>query len=460
MKPNKCLFTIKRVTDICLYFLFACVPLIVNPFAYDCWYKPKINSVYALIIIILIAIGIRNLLFNSPLRFRSIPVLIPLIAYAGSAIISTIFSISPRLSLAGDMYRQEGLFAILSYVSLTFLFSQLVESEKQIQSLVKGLFISALIISIYGIMNYNGYYPIKQLVPNPEQKGLGLGSLIGNANFLGKFLVLIMPLSIAYYLTAINEARKYFYGAVFMLCLFSLIVTFTRASWLSFIVGLVIFAFIIGREIFRNNMRKILVSVLVICFIAGISFYALLLHGESKENIFDIVKKRIYSSFDLEKGIGITTRLFVWKRTIGLIQERPLVGYGPDTHVKAMSKLNLEYGLEFNEWVLREEWGKKILRFNKWTVLDRAHNNYLDITIGQGLIGLVTYLSIILAFLVWLRRIIKQEEDISKRTIYCGIFAAFCGCLINDFFIFSVVSVSPTFWSLMGITFAMKNVRT
>jgi hypothetical protein len=35
-----------------------------------------------------------------------------------------------------------------------------------------------------------------------------------------------------------------------------------------------------------------------------------------------------------------------------------------------------------------------------------------------------------------------------------GILAGFCGYIINDLFIFSVVSVSPTFWSLMGLTLA------
>jgi hypothetical protein len=78
--------------------------------------------------------------------------------------------------------------------------------------------------------------------------------------------------------------------------------------------------------------------------------------------------------------------------------------------------------------------------------------------IGQGLFGLAAYMSIIITFLVWLKKTINQERDIPKRIMFCGIFSAFCGYLVNDFFIFSVVSVSPTFWSLMGLTIAMKRI--
>ncbi|MBW2183887.1 MAG: hypothetical protein JRF49_08485 [Deltaproteobacteria bacterium] len=104
------------------------------------------------------------------------------------------------------------------------------------------------------------------------------------------------------------------------------------------------------------------------------------------------------------------------------------------------------------------EGGKEIIKFYNWTVIDRAHNNYLDIAIALGLIGLAAYMSIIITFLIWLWRTVKSEEDFFKRIIFCGIFASFCGCLVNDLFVFSIVSVSPTFWSLMGLTLAMKNI--
>jgi len=105
-----------------------------------------------------------------------------------------------------------------------------------------------------------------------------------------------------------------------------------------------------------------------------------------------------------------------------------------------MRKFNLEYSS----------------RFNNWVVIDRAHNNYIDIALTQGIAGLLAYLSVITVFMCWLWRTIKKEKFYSIKIILTGVFAGFCGCLINDLFIFSNVSVSPLFWSLMGLALAIK----
>ena len=99
-------------------------------------------------------------------------------------------------------------------------------------------------------------------------------------------------------------------------------------------------------------------------------------------------------------------------------------------------------------------------------IIDRAHNNYIDTAFSLGLIGLAAYLAILIAFLKFLWDLIKQVNNRSRKLFYTGILSGFCGYLVNDFFIFSVVSVSPTFWSLMGLTVAAgridmmkKNIR-
>jgi O-antigen ligase len=150
---------------------------------------------------------------------------------------------------------------------------------------------------------------------------------------------------------------------------------------------------------------------------------------------------KIVRILDPNKG-DVSARLYLWNMAIALIKDRPIFGYGPDTHAIAMEKFNLEYAR----------------KFKCSGIIDRAHNNYLDIAIGQGLIGLAAYLSIITTFLVWLIKTMKVEQDSTQKVIYCGIIAAFSGYLLNDCFIFSVVSVSPTFWSLMGLTIAMKRI--
>ena len=46
---------LKKIIFTGLFFQLAVVPLLVDPFAFDFWYKPKIDSTYVLVLIILSA---------------------------------------------------------------------------------------------------------------------------------------------------------------------------------------------------------------------------------------------------------------------------------------------------------------------------------------------------------------------------------------------------------------------
>ena len=455
MNQHNYLFAVNRTIAISLFFLFVCVPLMVNPFSYDFWYKPKIDAICVLIVIITIAGAIRHFILKVPFEYKPIPVLIPLVACAGSAVLSTLFSTAPHLSLFGDPLREESISTLLAYGALTFLFSQFIETEEQCHSLLKGLIVAAMLISLNGIANYWDYYLIQQRVPFSSYLGSGVGSTIGNPNFLGKYLVLILPLCVAYYCTSPSRVAAFSYAVALLTCLTALLLTFTRSSWLAFFVGLIIFFLLAGRELFRKYGKQITGAFLIICVILSIFFWVRVPNRE--KSFFDVVQKKISTSFDFGKGTGVATRLFVWRKTIGIIQERPFFGFGPDAHSKAMEGFNLEYCLKFNNWSVRKRGDRRVIRFSGLTLLDRAHNNYLDIAISQGLVGLAAYLSTVITFLIWLIRRIRREKNRSRRIIYCGIFASFCGYLFNDFFIFSVVSVSPTFWSIMGLTLAMNS---
>jgi len=456
MNQNNYLFAVNRTIAISLFFLFVCVPLIINPYAQDFWYKPKIDAICLFIVIITIACAVRHFLLKVPFHYKPIPVIIPLVVFAGSAVLSTLFSSAPHLSLFGDFMREESISTLLAYGALTVIFSQLVESEKQFHALMKGLIFASVVISINGIANYCGYYPIKQLIPYKGYLGPGVGSTIGNPNFLGKYLVLILPLCMGYFCVSKNKRETLYYAVGLLVCLTALVLTFTRASWLALFLELIIFV-AVGRKLFWKDAKKIGGTILVIAVLVTMFFWVGVPNKEM--SFFHLVRMKVSPSFDFGKGTGVATRLFVWKKTLGIIMERPFLGYGPDAHSKAMEAFNLEYCFKFNNWSVRKRGNQEIIRFSGMTLLDRAHNNYLDVALSQGLLGLAAYLSLVIIFLLYVRRRIKREDNRCMRIIHCGIFASFCGYLLNDFFIFSVVSVSPTFWSIMGLTLALNSSK-
>jgi putative inorganic carbon (HCO3(-)) transporter len=443
MNKNYFQLVCDRLVAISLFFLLAGIPLIINPFALDYWYKPKIDSIYGLLIILSSALLIRSACSHKAPRIMGNPLLIPLVVFGAASILSTVFSISPEISTWGDSYREEGIFTIISYIALTLIFSCAVESETQLDDLLRGLLITAFAVSLYALVQYAGYNPTQHFIPLMRPIENRPGSTIGNPNFLGKFLVLIIPLFIVYYCRARTGFGRLCSAAGCLIAGAALIVTFTRASWFSCFVSLLLLGMLLRGTARRAAIKEYFaVGLLMLLFIVVVEFKLPVSTSQQARRDAHKITEKIITTFDYKKG-GIGGRLYLWEKALLLIQRRPLLGYGLDTHAVAMEKFNLEYAQQFN-----------------YTgIIDRAHNNYLDIAIAQGLLGLAAYLSIITTFLVWLVRTLKTEADASRQLLYCGILAAVCGYLLNDFFIFSVVSVSPTFWSLMGIAISIKRLN-
>lgn len=229
---------------------------------------------------------------------------------------------------------------------------------------------------------------------------------------------------------------KFFLFTALVVCLAALVLTFTRASWLSMVLGFALFLFLV----FRNHLIKVKKRQFITLgiLLAGIILF---LNSYRVNDLFlsgGRIYERSMAVFKDKQSKGVATRLFVWKRTLPLIMEKPLLGHGAETFEIAFKKDNMEY----------------IRTFNDYVSIDRAHNNYIDTAFSHGLIGLGAYLAVIITFLVHMLKLLKNASDNYHKLLYVGIISGYCGYLFNDIFIFSVASVSPTFWSLMGLSVA------
>jgi putative inorganic carbon (HCO3(-)) transporter len=441
-----------RITYICtktvewsLVFIIAAVPLIINPAAFDLWYRPKISSVQALLLIAGMAWLTKIVVGRRGLRWQWTPLTVSIIFYAATAILSTVFSINTRLSFFGDSMRLEGLCSIATYLLLVFLFVENVQTPRAAEKLFFWLLLCASLVSMYALFQYFCYNPTEHFFYKYLPKGNGVGSTIGNPNFLGKFLVLIIPIILALCLGEGSRVRVTGLFFSFVLCFAALMATFTRASWLGLLVGMTIVLFYAFQSSLLNGKgRRILLIGLCLFFIVLLFNIYTPSRGRGTESDVPVKQTRgevinkAVKSLDVNKGRGVATRLYVWDKTVHLIRERPWFGYGPDTFMLVFKKFNQEYTNMFHDRV----------------IIDRAHNNYLDTAFAMGLSGLAAYLAILVSFLLYVWRLLKNLKNRLHRMLFLGILAGFCGYLINDLFIFSVVSVSPTFWSLMGLTVA------
>ena len=160
-----------RLTYICsktiewsLIFIIAAVPLIINPAAFDLWYRPKISSVQALLLIAGIAWLTKIILGSSSLQWQWTPLTISILCYAATAVLSTLFSINAGLSLFGDTLRLEGLCSIATYLLLIFIFSENVKTPEMAGRLFFWMLLCATLVSMYALFQYFCYNPTEHFL--------------------------------------------------------------------------------------------------------------------------------------------------------------------------------------------------------------------------------------------------------------------------------------------------------
>lgn len=132
-----------------------------------------------------------------------------------------------------------------------------------------------------------------------------------------------------------------------------------------------------------------------------------------------------------------SARGYIWSRTLPLIKERPLLGYGPDAFAFAFPQNDL-----LGKWYA--------YRTPNMTV-DKPHNLYLQIAVNQGLIALGAFLVLVGTYIVNALKVYAFRRDYSSKEIVgIALFLAVIGYLGAGIFNDSIVSVAPIFWILLG----------
>src|SRR6056297_4211667 len=117
-------------------------------------YKPKIYAVFYLVLImaVIMALKSRYKKKNFSADINNISVTLFLIF----TILSTFFSDHFLRSLFGNPNRWEGLFTYISYVLIFIAAGYFIDKRKFLKSIIKYLFISASILSVYGLLQFYG----------------------------------------------------------------------------------------------------------------------------------------------------------------------------------------------------------------------------------------------------------------------------------------------------------------
>ncbi len=176
----------------------------------------------------------------------------------------------------------------------------------------------------------------------------------------------------------------------------------------------------------KKIVKRFYLGILACGFLGLVAIYFINFKAGFLYEIHEI----LHGNFDDNFG---TYRIFLWKRTLKIYPDFPILGSGPDTFA-------IRFMARFTE---------DIARIGPLTINDTAANVYLTMLINLGIVGLASYLLFIG----------KQVVDgIKKMNKYSKVLLVAIICfLIQDFFNLWLVIVTPVFWILLALHYLSLN---
>lgn len=416
-----------------MFWFIVLFPLLIYPWGFDPYYTTtKANYLYIFVLgtwlYILFKRKYRTL---KPDKGDSTAIFI-LLLFLTLIEISTAFSPNTYTSVYGLIDRKEGLLSFFCYFSV-FLFSYRLMNEKQLVNVIPGIAFVSMIVSIYGILQH---YQLDFLPRNSAMRNYGgTYTYFDNPNFFGSYLVLVLLITIPIYLNAANKKHSILYFSSLCLSFVALIFSNTRSGYVGVFCGMVFITFfvIIKRKNLWKKWTALIVSMLILLTVINMTE-----NGHYGKRINSVVKESYSVATNQTTGREGSSRFYIWMRSLPLVKEYFWVGSGPDS---------FEFVFPDNQ-----EKGK----FLGKTIVDKAHNEYLQIAITLGTPALITYLLFLFFILRRAFQAVKKTQGHEKIFLY-GLIATIIGYLVQAFFNISTVPVAPIFWAILGMTLAQSS---
>jgi putative inorganic carbon (hco3(-)) transporter len=328
-------------------------------------------------------------------RFKEIKIpKLPCLLFSLSIIISLIFS-QDKLKSAGEIYKY------ICYLSI-FLIAASLKYEEKIK-IVNAIILASFIISLLAIYQY--FFGFKHILNyTTKEKIAPFYSFVYTSqrraffpfvspNALAGFLMLIIPPAL------LLQGRK---KLAVIICLFlALLLTKSLSAFLSLFFGIIFFLYL------RRGPDKagtLPLLILGLCLI-----------------IIILVLRQTLARGDLLPSLSFERRLTYWQDTIKLIKAHPFFGVGIGNFDLPLSRY--------------------------------AHNVFLQIWAEMGILGLISFIWLIIATL---KTALQKITLPSSKIMTTALTASSIAFLIHNLFDFTffLPEISLIWWALLGLTLA------
>jgi O-antigen ligase len=279
----------------------------------------------------------------------------------------------------------------IKVVTMFIVMINVVRSEKRL----RAMFWLALLVGVILSFNaLNDYRQGKLLLGGDRIRGV-LGGMFDNPNDMALYLVTMIPLALGLMFVARGLSKRLLYGALALLMISGVVVSFSRAGFLALAVTLFMLAWKIGR---RNRM-----AVVAIFIVLGALFFIVVPH-EYLGRLGTLLGGRDWGG---EGSAHAREGLLV--RSLLVMLRHPLLGIGMHN---------------FHNVSIREQ---------------VSHNAYTQVGAEMGMVALAFYVLFMVAALKRMWQIEREtfESRSTKRVYYLAVGLQGClvGYMISSFFV-------------------------
>lgn len=255
----------------------------------------------------------------------------------------------------------------------------------------------ALFVALYGLAQHQG------LIEGGRAR---VDSRLGNAAYMAVYMLFHIFIVFWLFIQSKVTVHRIIYVLVGLAFVYTLLLTGTRGTFLGFIGGtgvMVGYVALFGAK--YPQLRKIAIGSVMAVVLLVSGFFAI------KDTDFIQSQGPLKRLANISLQEDLEVRMTIWSMALEGVKERPLFGWGQGN---------------FN-YVFNEQYDPSLYDAESW--FDRTHNIFFDWLIAGGILGLVAYLSILLAALYYLLYlpIFKGDESFSvlERGVLLGLLVGY-----------------------------------
>ena len=317
------------------------------------------------------------------------PVSIAVLFSLGWMLVTTFTSEVPLVSLKYLVARLW--FVVPFYFVGIILFKQLGNIKRFSWLYVIGL----IIVVIYTVANHAKYGF------NEETGHWVMTPFYNDHTAYGAALAFFIPVMLGFSLdSSSKKSIRYTAFVFFVVLVVALILSYSRAAWISVIASFMVYAAVMLKIKFK--WIAVTASVLIVMFFSFQHQVLEVLERNEQDSSTDMIE-HVQSIYNISSNASNLERINRWQAAVRMFEERPFLGWGPGTY-------------QFVYAPFQRSKEKTIISTNAGD-LGNSHNEYLGPLSEQGVLGLVGVLLIMIFSVYTALKVHKYALDKEVRLL-------------------------------------------